>query len=198
MGNSLNFQYYLVDLSQIENADILNTNTLIDNILALDKNRKSEGLGDILERVMKRMEELGEDDRISFEKWLEYVLLASANGENEEAVKRLIEMIRQGRGDAKMIHGIQVIIRDEYNRGVNDGKEVGREKGREEGRAEGESLKLIQQICKKLRKGKSAAVIAEELEEELSVIMPLYGIAISCGPDYDEKAVYEAVRGTNR
>lgn len=186
---SLNFQYYLVDLSQVANDDILNTNTLIDNILALDKNRKSERLGDILDSVMKRMEELGENDRISFQKWLEYVLLASANKENEEAVKQLIEMIREGKGETKMIHGIQVIIRDEYNRGVNDGKE----EGREEGRAEGESQKLVQQICKKLRKGKTAALIAEELEEDLSVILSLCEIALNYGPDYDEKSVFEAV-----
>lgn len=88
-----------------------------------------------------------------------------------------------------MIHGIQVIIRDEYNRGVNDGKE----EGREEGRAEGESQKLVQQICKKLRKGKTAALIAEELEEDLSVILSLCEIALNYGPDYDEKSVFEAV-----
>lgn len=178
---SLNFQYYLVDLSQIQNDDILNTNMLIDNVLALDKNRKSEKLGDILESVIKRMEELGESDRISFQKWLEYVLLASTSGENQEAVKQLIEVIRQGKGDAKMIHGIQVIIRDEYNRGVN------------EGRTEGEILKLVQQICRKLRKGKTAAFIADELEEDISVILPLCEIAQNYGPDYDEKSVFDTV-----
>lgn len=182
---SLNFQYYLVDLSQIQNDDILNTNMLIDNILALDKNRKSEKLDDILNSVIKRMEELGENDRISFQKWLEYVLLASTSGENQEAVKQLIEVIRQGKGDAKMIHGIQVIIRDEYNRGVN------------EGRTEGEIFKLIQLICKKLRKGKTAAFIADELEEDISVILPLCEIAQNYGPDYDENSVFEAAMRAN-
>lgn len=58
----LNFEYYLVDLKRIRKEYILESNTLIDNILALDQNRKSQELLNILERVIKRLNELSEGD----------------------------------------------------------------------------------------------------------------------------------------
>ncbi len=42
--------------------------------------------------------------------------------------------------------------------------------GKEEGRQEGRAEQLIQLVCRKLQKCKPAAVIAEELEEEFTVI----------------------------
>ena len=48
------------------------------------------------------------------------------------------------------------------------------EAGRLEGRKEGEQEKLYQQIEKKLRKNKSLAQIAEELEETPEMIRALY------------------------
>lgn len=170
---SLNFKYYLVDLSQIKNDDILNTNTLIDNIFALDKNRKSERLTDILDIVIKRMDRLGESDRVSFQKWLENVLLASTRGTNQKTVREIIDMIHSGKGGGKMIHGIQVIIQGEYNRGI----------------AERKARILTSMICKKLAKGKSPEVIAEELEEELAVIAPVIEAAQKYAPDYDEELI---------
>ena len=47
---------------------------------------------------------------------------------------------------------------------------VGIERGREKGIEEGRHSKLKEMTAKKLAKGKSAEIIADELEEELSVI----------------------------
>lgn len=41
-----------------------------------------------------------------------------------------------------------------------------RAEGREEGKAEGEIRKLVQMVCRKLVKGKTQEMIAEDLEEE--------------------------------
>ena len=49
----------------------------------------------------------------------------------------------------------------------------GREEGREVGRAEGEIFKLTNLVRKKLQKGKSLSVIAEECEEDESVIQEI-------------------------
>lgn len=186
---SLNFKYYLVDLNQIENDDILNTNTLIDNILALDKNRKNERLFDVLDIVIRRMEALGDDDRVSFQKWLEYVLLASTSDENQETVRQVIEMLRRGKGDSNMIHGIQVIIRDEYNRGIEEGKI--------QGTTQGKTLNIINLICKKLKKGKSPEIIAQELEEDFAVISPIIEAARKYAPDYDEELIYRDITASD-
>lgn len=53
-------------------------------------------------------------------------------------------------------------------------EEKGIEKGIERGIAEGDRLRLLTQIQKKLIKGKSLEQIADELEETVEAILPLY------------------------
>ncbi|MGN0402497.1 MAG: hypothetical protein ACI4HQ_09620 [Acetatifactor sp.] len=72
--------------------------------------------------------------------------------------------------------------------------EAERENGREEGLEEGQLKKLVEQICRKLRKGKSAEVIAEELEEDLENILPICESTSVYAPDYDSNKVYEKVK----
>ena len=56
---------------------------------------------------------------------------------------------------------------------------------RQFGRAEGEHRKLIEQVCKKLRKGKTPEIIAEELEEELEEIQCICDVASAYAPEYN-------------
>lgn len=49
----------------------------------------------------------------------------------------------------------------------------------------------VEQICKKLRKGKSLETVAEELEEDIESMRPLYELALKFAPDFDEHAVIE-------
>ncbi len=72
--------------------------------------------------------------------------------------------------------------------------EVGIQIGREEGIAHGEEMKLIDQVCKKLRKGKSLKVIAEELEEEPLSLQPIYEAAMKTAPQYDINQTYEILK----
>lgn len=116
----MDFEYYLVDLTQITDDYILSTNKLIDNILALDKNKQSGSkLAEILEQIEGRLQELTEDEQVSFGKWLEYVLLAATHGEHEESIRLLIEKLK---GDAyMMIHGLQEVMIHEYDTGFEKG-----------------------------------------------------------------------------
>ena len=70
-------------------------------------------------------------------------------------------------------------------------KNEGRELGREEGRELGERQKIISLIVKKLKKDKSVAEIADDLEEKEEVIAPIYEAALSMKPDYDVEKIYE-------
>ena len=56
---------------------------------------------------------------------------------------------------------------------------------------EGSLYNTISLICKKLRKGRTLKEIAEDLEEEFSVIEPLYNKAKEFAPDYDPDLVFE-------
>lgn len=65
----------------------------------------------------------------------------------------------------------------------NDGKQKGVERG--------SKIKLITQICLKLKKGKAPEQIADELEEQLSVVESICEIAGKCAPEYDCEKIYQ-------
>lgn len=60
--------------------------------------------------------------------------------------------------------------------------EIGEERGREN--------KLVEQICRKLQKGKNAAQIAAELEEDIDYVEEICKAAENAAPDYDPRVVY--------
>ncbi len=62
---------------------------------------------------------------------------------------------------------------------------------RRESRAEGREEHTIEQVCKKLRKGRSIAQIADELEEDEIRIKTICDAAEEFAPDYDEAKVKE-------
>jgi len=78
----------------------------------------------------------------------------------------------------------------EFN--LEEAKEVWREEGYEDGVEDGAEQKLTDFVCRKLRKGKSPEVIAEELEEDLAVIKKISDAAKAFAPEYDFEKVYEA------
>ncbi|WP_049962336.1 hypothetical protein [Oribacterium sp. FC2011] len=61
------------------------------------------------------------------------------------------------------------------------------------GKVEGKEEKLISQICRKLRKGKSVTQIADELEESEIRVRVICDTAAEFAPDYDEEKVIKAV-----
>ena len=65
--------------------------------------------------------------------------------------------------------------------------EIGIQKGREEG----EERKLLEQICKKLKKNKTLEIIAEELEEEEAVLRPIYEASLKAAPLYNVEEAYK-------
>ena len=99
---------------------------------------------------------------------------------------------------------LSYIREDEYQKGHEDGRLEGEKLGRIEGEKfgriqgeavgieKGEAIKLIQQVCKKMKKGKPAEIIAEELEEKPSVVESIYRIAEEYGDDCDK--IYERLK----
>ena len=65
------------------------------------------------------------------------------------------------------------------------------EYGIEQGMERGGSRKLIEMVCRKMRKGKPAVLIADELEEDYQTVAQFCGIAEDFAPDYDEEAVWK-------
>ena len=59
--------------------------------------------------------------------------------------------------------------------------------GRTEGRNEGGDLKIIEQVCKKMQKGKTVAEIAEDLEESKEKIEKIYVAALKYNANVENK-----------
>ena len=79
---------------------------------------------------------------------------------------------------------------------ADDPREDGREEGRKEGREEGSDYRLINQVFKKINKGKTVDVIASELEESEETIGELVNIILTFQPDeYDTAKIYKIWRG---
>ncbi|MCM1386155.1 MAG: hypothetical protein NC231_02410 [Bacillus sp. (in: Bacteria)] len=77
-----------------------------------------------------------------------------------------------------------------WSDGEQKGMEKGMEQGMEKGIERGSNMKLITQICLKLQKGKTPNQIADDLEEELSVVESIYEIARKLAPSYDCEEIY--------
>ncbi len=70
---------------------------------------------------------------------------------------------------------------------------------RRDAREEGRILALIDAVCKKIIKGKSIPVIADELEEEESTIQDIVFAASPFMPEYDSEKIYrELYQGTEK
>ena len=88
------------------------------------------------------------------------------------------------------------IYSNALERGLEDGKrigeEIGKKIGKEIGKEIGQVSLHIELISRKLRKGKSLEIIAEELEENIETIRPFYDLALTFAPEFDSKAIVDA------
>ena len=94
-------------------------------------------------------------------------------------------------------------LENTYNDGVEVGKEIGKEKGIEIGKAKGielgkvqgiefgERRKLIEMVYKKIKRGKSVEEIADDLEEDIEVINPIFNEIEKLGLDKSLEEIME-------
>lgn len=94
-------------------------------------------------------------------------------------------------------HGSEAVnmLFTEFN--MEDALEVRYEEGFEDGAEKGELKKLIQLVCRKIQKGKNPQMIAEELDEELTVVNRICMAVDECGPEYDTEKIYTLIQGMN-
>ena len=94
--------------------------------------------------------------------------------------------------------------REWFNDGVEEGRAEGyssgiaegRASGIAEGRAEGAVHHLVASVVKKVQKNKTLDQIADELEETIEIIQPMYDIVKKYAPEYDVDAITTEVLET--
>ena len=102
------------------------------------------------------------------------------------------EVIGRQKGEAIGLEKGEAIGRQKGEAiGLEKGEAIGLKKGLDQGRM----LQLIEQTCKKLKKGKSALDISDELEQSLSVIETICEAAKPFAPEYDVHQIYVALNG---
>lgn len=79
-----------------------------------------------------------------------------------------------------------------FDDGFKAGEAQGEKRGEKRGEERGRNRKVVEQSCRKLRKGKAPEVIAEELEEGLELIQSICRTAAGFVPEYDWDKVYRA------
>lgn len=79
--------------------------------------------------------------------------------------------------------------REWYNDGVEEGYSAGIKEGYSSGIAKGNVGHLVNLIIKKLEKNKSLEQIADELEESIETIHPIYDIVKKHAPEYDADTI---------
>lgn len=91
-------------------------------------------------------------------------------------------------------HGTEAVnmLFTQFN--MEDALEVRYEEGFEDGEQKGRMLNLIQLVCRKLQKGKSAEVIAEELEEDRAIIERICKAAEISNTYSDIEKIYEELK----
>ncbi len=117
---------------------------------------------------------------------------AGAGKSVETAVTESVdECIREGvLTDFFREHRSEVIDMGIYEIDDETYERVIREEGVEEGRAEGQDIRLIEQIRKKVAKGKSLAQIAEEIEETESSIRSFFEAVCAAPEKTAEEILY--------
>lgn len=168
------YRINLIHAGNIENPGKFKT--CLQHIFNMLKYRKDKD--DMKNYIESHKTEISAMDQV--EKMAAFVLL----GEQKRVEKMLSES--EEKGEVDMCQAIEEMI--------EDGRVEGRMEGRKEGRKFGEEIKLIKQVCKKLKKQFSLERITEELEEERPVIQRICDTAVAFAPDYDWEKVYQAMQ----
>ena len=69
---------------------------------------------------------------------------------------------------------------------------------KEDGIKVGIDKHLISQICKKMKTGKPIETIADEVEETVESVTPIYNIAKKYAPDYDVDAIFKEFKAEKK
>ena len=128
---------------------------------------------------------------------------AEYSSELVNQAKEHVKAIRQDKGLGATYMLLESKMQEYMKRGEMIGLEKGEAIGRQKGEAiglkkgldQGRMLQLIEQTCKKLKKGKSASDISDELEQSLSVIEAICEAAKPFAPEYDVHQIYAALNG---
>ena len=109
-----------------------------------------------------------------------------------ERIKLIHRRVRRIRASEKM--GVKYMQEwEELAYAKEEGISEGYQRGKDDGVSEGKDQQLIQMVCKKIYKGKSPAIIAQELEESEETVRKICDAAKEFAPEYDCEKIYDKI-----
>lgn len=102
---------------------------------------------------------------------------------------------REWRREYMKLEVLKQCIRRE---GRAEGRTEGLEEGRVEGRTEGETIRLANQVYRKIMKGKTPEETAEALEEGLVEIRRIYDVVVKYLSDYEPEKILAELKGERK
>ena len=116
---------------------------------------------------------------LNAEKKKEFEMIAKTDPHIRKAYEQLLHMSEDG--NKRLIYEARQKAIYDYNTQVYSNWHSGYEQGEKNG----EEKKLIEQICKKMKKNLSAGEIAKILEEDERIMQRIYDTARPFAPNYD-------------
>ena len=145
-GYVVDFEYLLVDVKQLEEKFILNSNKLVDNVLMMDHARTKDELKKALRILRSRIMELDGSDQSEWYIWFRKVF---GTGKNNKEIEKLIRYFKNG-DEEGMSTGVDLIIEDEKKQAMEFGMESG--------------IILTKKVFKLSKEGKIISEIARECD----------------------------------
>ena len=127
--------------------------------------------------------EIRESKFFNAEKKKEFEMIAKTDPHIRKAYEQLLHMSEDG--NKRLIYEARQKAIYDYNTQVYSNWHSGYEQGEENGISIGEEKKLIEQICKKMKRNLSAKEIANVLEEDVKTVQRIYDTAQPFAPGYD-------------
>lgn len=118
-GLGLNFKYILVDTKSLNKEEILEGNTLADNLVYLDSLGTKEDCIEWMETMAKRLLDMPDMEKHELQKWIRLIIRQRFG---IEIANVIVENMQKG--DVKnMSTGLEQVFDMEYEKGLENGKE---------------------------------------------------------------------------
>lgn len=146
------------------------------------------------------------------EKKEEFEMVAKTDPHIQKAYDQLLYM--SGNEEKRLLYEARQKALNDYNtqmysnwhdgysegekRGYREGEKQGYKEGEKEGYKEGEEKKLIELICKKMKKNCSAEEIADLLEEDKEKVEAIYNTVLDFAPDYNIEKIWNKLGGAEK
>ena len=177
------FRIHVVDMSRMEHEDAFRTD--LRALVALYKRRNSK---EDFKEYLREHE--GELDLAA-----DGMSVLGQLVDSKELIQCASELVKSDEGgNTTMCRAITEWIEEEREAGRAEGMERGIEQGIERGIAEGKK-KLIFQIQRKVKRGKTLAEMADDLEDTEDAIRPILEAIREKGVDCPPEEIYEYLNG---